>query len=60
MGVRKEEYFPDGSVRKESACNSGDTGDASSIPGPRSFHGKGNGNLLEYCCLKNPMDGGAW
>ena len=24
------------------------------------FFGEGNGNPLQYCCLKNPMDGGAW
>ena len=41
----------------ESACNMGDQG---SIPGSGSSPGEGNGNLLQYLCLENPMDGGAW
>ena len=52
--------FPDGSVGKESACNAGDTGDMCSIPGlGRSLVG-GNGNILQYSWLGNPMDRGAW
>ena len=35
-------------------------GDADSIPGSRGSPGKGNGNLLQYSCLENPMDRGAW
>ena len=42
---------------KESACNSGDTG---LIPGLRRFPGEANGNLLQYPCLENLMDTGAW
>jgi len=42
---------------KESACNSGDLG---SIPGSRIFPGEGNGYPLQYSCLENPMDRGAW
>ena len=46
---------------KESACNAGDAG---SIPGSGRSPGKGNGCLLQYCleysCLENPMDRGAW
>ena len=49
--------FPDGSIDKESTCNAGDTG---SIPGMGRFTGGGNGNPLQYSCLKNPMDRGAW
>ena len=45
------------SVGKESACNIGDPG---SIPGLGISPGKGNGNPLQYTCLENPMDGGAW
>ena len=52
--------FPNGSAGKESACNAGDTGDAGSIPGSGSFPGEGNGNPLQYSCLKNPMDRVAW
>ena len=45
---------------KESACNTGDTGDASLIFGSgRSPEGK-NVNPLQYSCLKNPMNRGAW
>ena len=47
--------FPDGSNGK--ACNAGDLG---SIPGLRRSPGEGNGNPLQYSCLENPMDGGAW
>ena len=42
---------------KESACNAGDPG---SIPGLGRFLGEGNGNPLQYSCLENPMDRGAW
>ena len=48
---------PGGSEVKASACNAGDPG---SIPGSRRSPGEGNGNLLQYSCLENPMDGGAW
>ena len=48
---------PDGSDSKESACNVGDLG---SIPGSGRSPGEGNGNTLQYSCLGNPMDGGAW
>ena len=49
--------FPSGSDGKESACSAGDPG---SIPGSRRSPGEGNGNPLQYSCLKNPMDGGVW
>ena len=49
--------FPDGSDYKASACNAGDPG---SIPGSGRSPGEGNGNPLQYSCLENPMDGGAW
>ena len=49
--------FPGGSDGKESACNVGDLG---SIPGLGRSSGEGNGNPLQYSCLKNPMDRGAW
>ena len=45
--------FPDGSIDKESTCNTGDTG---SIPGMGRFTGGGNGNPLQYSCLKNLVD----
>ena len=40
-----------------SACNAGDLG---SIPGSGRSSGEGNGNPLQYSCLENPMDRGAW
>ena len=49
--------FPEGSDGKESACTVGDLG---SIPGSGRFPGEGNGNPLQYACMENPMDGGAW
>ena len=49
--------FPHSSVGKESACNAGDP---SSIPGLGRSPGEGNGNPLQYPCLENPMDRGAW
>ena len=51
--------FPDGSVGKESTYNSGDT-EASSIPGSGRSPGEEKGNPLQYSCLGNPMDRGAW
>ena len=49
--------FPGGSDGKESACNAGHLG---LILGSGIFPGEGNGNPLQYSCLENPMDGGAW
>ena len=48
--------LPCSSDYKESACNAGDPG---SIPGSGRSSGEGNGNLLQYFCLENPMDRGA-
>ena len=45
---------------KESACNAGDAGDPGSIPGSGRSPGGGHGNALQYFCLDNPMDKGAW
>ena len=45
---------------KESACNAGATGDVSSIPASGRSPGEGHGNPLQYSCLENPMDRGAW
>ena len=52
--------FPCNLVGKESACSAGDTGDAGSVLESGQFPGEGNGNLLQYSCLRNPMDRGAW
>ena len=48
---------PGGSDSKESPCNEGDLG---SIPGLGRLPGEGNGNPLQYSCLGNLMDRGAW
>ena len=45
------------SVGKESACNAGDLG---LISASGRSPGEGNGNPLQYSCLGNPMDRGAW
>ena len=49
--------FPGGSDGKASAYNAGDPG---LIPGSGRSSGEVNGNPLQYSCLENPMDGGAW
>ena len=49
--------FPGGSDSKASACNAGDPG---LIPGLGRSPGEGNGSPLQYSCLENPMDRGAW
>ena len=49
--------FPGGSEGKASAYDAGDPG---SIPGWGRSPGEGNGNPLQYSCLENTMDGGAW
>ena len=49
--------FPGGAVVKNPPANAGDTG---SIPGSGRYPEEGNGILLQYPCLGNPMDRGAW
>ena len=58
--TEKELYiwgFPFSSVGKESACKAGDLG---LNPGLGRSPREGNGNSLQYSCLENPMDRGAW
>ena len=45
---------------KNLPANAGDSGDSGLIPGSGRSPGGGNGNLLQYSCLGNPMDRGAW
>ena len=54
LGIRG---FPGGSEDKASACNARDPG---LIPGLERSPGDGNGNPLQYSCLENLMDRGAW
>ena len=49
--------FPGSSVGKESACNAGDP---ALIPGSGRSPGGGHGHPLQYSCLENPVDRGAW
>ena len=55
--MKTQKGFPGGSDGKESACSAGDTG---SIPGLGRSPGEGNGYPLQYSCLENPTDRGAW
>ena len=55
--VRFKSGVPGGSDGKESACSAGDLG---LIPGSGRSLGEGNSNPLQYSCLENPMDRGAW
>ena len=57
LPIEQRVVFPSDSDGKESACSEGDPG---SIPGSVRSSGEGNGNPLQYSCLENPMDGGAW
>ena len=61
-GVLAEEYrgflsLPGGSDGEDSTCEAGDLG---LIPGSGRSPGEGKGNPLQYPCLENPMDRGAW
>ena len=55
--LKTTEVTPGSSDSKASAYNAGDLG---SIPGSEISPGEGNGNPLQYSCLENPMDQGAW
>ena len=52
--------FPDDSISKEFVCSAGDTVDKGSIPVSGRSLGGGHSNPLQYFCLENPMDRGAW
>ena len=52
--------FPGGAVVKNLPASAGDTGDVGLILGPGRSPGVENGNPLQYSCLKNTMDRGAW
>ena len=57
VGSRKTRGFLGGSVVKNVLANAGDVG---SIPGLGRSPREGNGNSLQYSCLGNPMERGAW
>ena len=55
------EGFPQGLQGEESTCYAGDTAAVASLmPGLGKSPGEGNGNQLQYPCLENPVDRGAW
>ena len=54
---KTHQSYPVVSAIKNSPANAGDMG---SIPGPGRSSGKGKGNPLQYSCLENPMERGAW
>ena len=47
-------------VVKNLPANAGDIRDSGSIPGSGRFPGEGHGNPIQYSCLENPMERGAW
>ena len=57
---RQSRGFPGGANGKESACQCRRHRTVSSAPGTGRSPGEGNGNSLQYSCLENPMDRGAW
>ena len=52
--------FPGGISGKEATVNAEDIRDTGSVPGLGRSFGEGNGYPLQYSCLENPMDRGAW
>ena len=52
--------FPGGSVVKNPPANARDARDMGLIPGSGRSPGEGNGNSLQYSCLENSVDRGAW
>ena len=52
--------FPGGSVVKNLPASKGDVGDTGSVLPTGRSPGEGDGNLLQYSCLENPRDRGAW
>ena len=57
QGIQDLRGFLGGSDGKESACNVGDSG---SVPGLGRSPGEGKGKPIQYSCLENHTDGGAW
>ena len=55
--IRNQDIVPGGSDSKEYVCNAGDPG---SVPELGMPPGEGNGSPLQYSCLENSMDRGAW
>ena len=60
LQVREPLGFPCGAVARNPPANAADTRDAASTAGLGRSPGVGNSNLLQFSCLKNPLDRGAW
>ena len=60
MTIRQKMGFPGDAVIKTLPANAGDARDTDLISGSGRSPVEGNGNPLQYSCLENPMDGGAW
>ena len=60
MEVQGTLGFPEGTAVKNLPANAGGSRDTGSIPGSGRFPGVGNDDPLQYSCLENPMDRGAW
>ena len=58
--IKIREGFPGCSVVKNSPANAGDMRGTALIPGSGRSPGGGHSNPLQYSCLENPMDRGAW
>ena len=60
QGIEVDGLSQVATVVKNPPANAGDVKDAGSIPGSGRSPGGGHGNPLQYSCLENPMDRGAW
>ena len=58
--MQETKGFPSGVSAEVPSANKGDERDAGLIPGSGRSPGGGHGNPLQYSCLENPMDRGAW
>ena len=60
INSQSKKSFPGGTVVRNPPANTEETRELGLIPGLGRSLGEGNGNLLQYSCLENPMDRGAW
>ena len=60
MDLFREIHIPGGAVVKKPSASAGDTRDTGSIPGLGRSPGEEHSNPLQYSCLENPTDRGAW
>ena len=60
FNLPNDHTFPGGAVVKNPPARAGDAGNMGSIPGSERSPGGGSSNPLQYSCLKNAMDRGAW